>query len=217
MKSETSGNWAGRLWKGFIAVRRFLWHLLYQREDDIVGFKTVSEPPLIDVTVEVSIESLDSGNVDALREFVHGHLANYPDAIRRFEDCLRRGFRGMIAQHQGKLIGCGWWVDNTIEHPQIDVLQLPIGPGDVYGFDLFIGQEFRGRHAGLQFLAACANYFHVHGYRRLFTIVRTDNLRSLKVHRQWGWQEIDRRAVYRIATLLIRCQGRWYWRNPVWF
>jgi len=217
MKDGMSAGWVARLRKGFLALRRFVWHSLYQREDDIVGFKTVSEPPQIEVPLEVSVEPVSAGNLGALREFVYGHLANYPDAIRRFEDCIRRGFLGMVARHQGKLIGYGWWVDNSMTHPQVSVLQLPIGPGDVYGFDLFIGQEFRGRHAGLQFVVACANYFHAHGHQRLFTIVRTDNLRSLKVHRQWGWREIDRRTVYRIGSLLIYCQGRWAWRDPVWF
>lgn len=217
MKPDISKGLIARLWQTFVKIRRFLWHLLYQKEVDIVGFKDLSQPARIEVSDEVTIEAFDSNNEKELRNFAYTHLQNYPDAIKRFEDCIARGFFGMIARHHGVLIGYGWWVNDKMLHPQVEALSLPIGSGDVYGFDVFIGQEFRGRHAGLQSMVASARYFQALGYSRFISIIRTDNIRSLRVHSQWGWQEFERRTVFTIATCLIYCHGRLRWRNRVWF
>lgn len=217
MKPDNARGLMANLWRQFVRTRRFVWHLLYQKEVDLVGFKDVSQPALIETPEEVQVEPLDAGNTDELRKFVYSHLEKYPDALRRFEDSLARKYNGVIARHNGAVIGFGWWVDHTMRHPQVEVLGLPIGREDVYGYDLFIGQEFRGRHAGLQYLIGCSRFFHARGYRRLYTIVRTDNLRSIKVQRQWGWQESGRRNVYTLLSKLIYCNGKLRWRNPVWF
>lgn len=217
MRTQDYQRLASTIWRKFVATGKHIWRFVYSKEEFIVGFKNLDGSPQDTLPISVTVKRVDHPIEPALRDFAHRALERFPGALRRLEDCLLHGYPGLAGYLDGTIIGYGWWVDHMTCHPHTEFYAVPLVPGDIYGFDLFIAKEFRGLHRGLQFMFASERYCREQGYKRYFAIVRTDNKRSLGVHHQWSWEEIERRTVVRYLSVIMRCGGRWRWRDPMWF
>lgn len=217
MRTDNSLGLVGRVWKKCIDAGRHLQHLVRTSELIIVGAKQIDGSPQSSLPIQITVVKIDHSLDSVLKDFACRHLEKYPGALRRFEYCLQQGYPGLACYLDGTMIGYGWWVDHMTPHPHTEFLVLPLATGDIYAFDLFVAKEFRELHRGLQFLIAGERYWKEHGYKRVFSTIRTDNRRSLRVHHQWGWHETGRRTVFKYASAILRCGHEWRWRDPVWF
>ena len=120
-----------------------------------------------------------------------------PSEARACARRLERGHTGLLALHQGRMIGYAWAC--TEVNPLLERVQLTLAAGDVLCVDAFTAPAFRGK--GVQTALALARFrlFGDLGYRRAIAYIEQRNTPSLAVWRKVGGQEIGEIEFRRIG------------------
>lgn len=164
-------------------VLRRLWQVVHERERLIVLVKDLDDVVTAQPADELRVEAIARRHLPALSELNRERLL--PSADARFAEDIDAGYCGLVAFRDDRLIGFYWWVDGEAAPPPsrksvgaaIDVLDLGIdlGPGDVYGADLYVAESARGRGIAQGFLDVVEATLRERGYRRVWGYVQESN------------------------------------------
>ncbi len=133
------------------SVPRRLWSRVSMRLDMIVMLKELDEvAPPPPAAARLRLEPVERRNLPALAELNRERGVVSADA--RFAADIDAGYGGYVAIADDRVVGFYWWTDGRGAPPSrasigaaIDELGLGIelGPGDVYGADLYVGEHDR--------------------------------------------------------------------------
>ena len=93
-----------------------------------------------------------------------------PVQAAKIREYLRKGYQGFLIRRDGRTAGHFWWIDTTIAptHPDLAEFHVPLGEGDVYGFDYYIAPDERGAGLATDALRMMLAELARLGYRRLW-------------------------------------------------
>lgn len=164
---------------------------------------------------EVRIEPLQRRHLAALRALNHERGDLGGDA--RFAADLDAGHGGFVGFKDDQLVSCYWWVDAG-KPPHRDMRQLglgiELGPGDVYGYDLYVHKRHRAGGTVNDFLFQVETALHERGYASLWGYVDADNRTARWTYEARGYQprwKVERTRVLRRWSnriVPLRAQGR---------
>jgi len=125
---------------------------------------------------DVRLEPLERRHLAALRELnrERGDL----DGDARFAADLDAGYQGFVCYRGDEPIGCYWWAERGMpQHRDMRELGLGIelGPGDVYGYDLYVHKQHRSGGTANEILHQIETTFRERGLERLWGWVVADN------------------------------------------
>jgi hypothetical protein len=161
---------------------------------------------------QVRLEPVERRHVPALRELnrERGDLAG--DA--RFASDLDADHGGFVGFSGDRVIGCYWWVDASApRHRDMKELGLGIelGPGDVYGYDLYVHKGHRAGGTVSDFLYQIESALHERGYERLWGAVVADNRSARWTYDARGyvpmWKVERTRVLRRWSNRIVRLEG----------
>jgi GNAT superfamily N-acetyltransferase len=184
-------------------VRRRVGAAVRSEERLIVLAKDLSEVGPGKGTVEVRVEDLAARHLPALAEL--NRKRGFERADRRFARDVERGYHGYVGFVGGDLIGYYWWVDRASAplHPDLAGLGLEIalGEADVYGYDYFVLEQFRGGGIAGEFLNKVEGDLARRGYHTLWGYVLSSNRPARWLYSLRGYRPM--RTVLR-QTFLFR-------------
>ena len=137
-------------------------------------------------------------------------------ATDTFSDRLDRGYTGLVALHDGEMVGWIWCTDPGL-HPydaEIQRYGVPSRAAAVYAFDLVLAEEHRGRGNATALLAQIHAALASLGYRALWGYVESDNLPSRWLFSICGHTVVGQSRGRRILSRLLVVDRRVYVHGP---
>ncbi len=166
------------------SLPRRAWARVYVRLAMIVLLKDLDDvgapPP---EAGRLRFEAIERRHLPALAEL--NRERGLPETDARFAADVEAGYRGYIAFDGDRPAAFYWWVDGDGPPPPsrasigaaIDELGLAIelGEGDVYGADLYVGEQARAGRTAQLFLDLVEADLRERGYHRLWGYVHETN------------------------------------------
>jgi GNAT superfamily N-acetyltransferase len=149
--------------------------------------------PLPDLQPKLPLEIRPFEQTDL--EFVR--QIDRPSEARACARRLERGHTGLLALHQGRMIGYAWAC--TEVSPSLERVQLTLAPGDVLCVDACTAPAFRGKGVQTALALARCRLFGDLGYQRALAYIEQRNAPSLAAWRKLGGQEIGEIEFQRIG------------------
>ncbi|MFL5249673.1 MAG: GNAT family N-acetyltransferase [Myxococcales bacterium] len=178
----------------------------YDDVDHIVMFKEVSaaEPA---ASGAVRVEEGGRHHLPLLAEFNRRQRSTW--RTRRFATGLAHGKRALLGFRDEELIGYFWWHEAGQAANGVDVSDfgLELAEDEVFGYDLFVASEHRGRGVPAAFLAGVERALARLGYRRMFGLVDGSNVPARWLYATSGYEVVTRRRATRILRRLILVEG----------
>jgi len=138
--------------------------------------------------------------------------------LPRCESYLDNGYRALLAEVDGRLVGHVWWHDHLVPpacaHPHLTRYRLRLEPGQVWGFDLFLVERARGGGASNDFFALFRRHLRGLGYTRVFGHVDAGNTPAVWLHKLQGYKPVRTVEARLYAGVLLRSEGQILLRNP---
>jgi len=167
-------------------------------------FLTVACPlaaPLPDLQPKLPLEIRPFEQADL--EFVR--QIDRPSEARACALRLERGHTGLLALHQGHVVGYAWAC--TEVNPSLERVRLTLAPGDVLCVDAYTAPAFRGKGIQTALALARCRLFGDLGYQRAIAYIERRNTPSLAVWRKLGGQAIGEIEFRRIGPWRqVRCR-----------
>lgn len=186
---------------------------LSKHEAELVIVKQLDEIKVPLRQGDVRIEAVERRHVPALRELnrERGDLGG--DA--RFAADLDAGHGGFVGFKDDQLISCYWWVDAD-KPPHRDMRELglgiEIGPGDVYGYDLYVHKGHRAGGTVNDFLFQIETALRERGYERLWGYVAADNRTARWTYDARGykprWKVARTRVLRRWSSRIVQLDAQ---------
>lgn len=165
----------------------------------------------------VRLEPLTEQNLAEMRSFIRTHNVQADAALKRLDDCLKRGYQGLIGRlADGQMMGLVFYSVASNPHPQEILMDIPRSADSAFAFDWFIGPPFRGANGGLKFVHAFKAYLSRIGFAYIRSYVRADNRRSVIVQMRAGFRQIGERTVHVWFNNTVSCGNRWIWFDRTW-
>ena len=145
--------------------------------------------PLAPIRARIPIEVTQATELD-----VTAMMDLRPDqADTQFSARLRSGARCFLAKVNGKVIGHNWITSTELDD---GLLRFCPNPGDVYCFDAYVEDKFRGNliHGELHY--RMLQEAQLSGSKVAYTCVDSSNLDSRKLHLRSGWKEIGTQLIF---------------------
>jgi GNAT superfamily N-acetyltransferase len=164
---------AVRVREGWPGVRRLLrertLHRLWRRGRLLVVEHDLEAP---DAAPEgVRIRRLDEADLAALATIAT------PQRLERMRRALRRGRRGLVAWREARPVGWAWSSDRI--EPDLEIHPLPLPPGTVYFWDLYVDPRERNHGVGSALASARAREALERGFHVGWRAIAPDNVPSL--------------------------------------
>lgn len=166
------------------SLPRRAWARIHTRLEMIVLLKDLDDvaPPSPEAA-RLRFETIERRHLPDLAEL--NRERGLPETDARFAADVDAGFGGFVAFDDGRPVAFYWWVDGDAPPPPsrasvgaaIDELGLAIElkPGDVYGADLYVGEQARAGRTAQLFLDLVEASLREQGYHRLWGYVHKDN------------------------------------------
>jgi hypothetical protein len=170
-------------WRSERALRKFGYYtrLIFYQKD--------LRHPLPPVRARIPIEITQATELD-----VGAMMELRPDqADTLFFSRLRSGARCFLAKVDGKIIGHNWITSTELDDGLL--VFLP-NPGDVYCFDAYVEDKFRGNLIHGELLYRMLREAQLSGSKMAYTSVDSSNVDSRKLHLRSGWKEIGTQLVF---------------------
>lgn len=158
----------------------------------------------------LTLRELDDAGYDDIERVLAGSEPWRADAARSRRGTAAQGF---VAWAEGAPIGYMFYAtaSDPAPHPDLEWLNMTLGPTDVYTYDAFIPVPLRGRGPALfrtayQRLVA-RGFTHAHGF--CYITERP----ALFTYRMMGWQETGRIHEHRLLGKLAVVNGGLYRLN----
>jgi GNAT superfamily N-acetyltransferase len=127
---------------------------------------------------------------------------------------LKRGIRGFALVQDNIVIGDVWCVvphnGKPASHPDLKMLGLTCGNGEVYAFDMLIDPAYRGKNLAVPLQRAIQRTLKNEGFVKVYGFFYDDNLPALWMHRMLKYKELTKRKVSRFFFFSIAG-----WADPV--
>jgi len=157
------------------------------------------------------------GDRASVRRFCHEH----EELRRQWPRCasyLDNGYRAMLAELDGQIVGHVWWFDPRWEgvrvHPHLIRYDLALEPGQVWSFDLYLLPQHRGGGASNDFFALFREHLRSLGYTRVFGHVDATNTPAVWLHKVQGYKPVKTVEARLYGRLLLWSGGRLLVKNP---
>lgn len=113
---------------------------------------------------------------------------------------LKRGQRGFAVTTGAVIIGDNWNVvpddaRNVIKHPDLKMLGIECKHGEVYGLDMFIAPDYRGKKLAVPLLLYTLTTLKLEGYNKTYAFYWEDNIPAMRMHRKLKYRELPKRRV----------------------
>ena len=167
------------------------WH--YRR---VVLMECRLDRPLPEVTARVPLR-MTLLAPDDLSHFAAFRPDLDPEVIRRR---LAEGHRCFAAWHEDRIVHAGWATTGRAWVEFLDC-ELPLAPGDVYQFDSYTLEDYRGSGVAGARVAWMARYFREARARRLLAAVWPGNKAAFRPLEKAGYRACGSLRVVRL--------GRW--------
>jgi GNAT superfamily N-acetyltransferase len=169
---------------GFKRLIQLSGKAIYQRADYIAFSKDLSEETDGRFPV-IRIHRLAGQNdLSRLTTITDPHEAKF------FQKIIGDGGLGFIAYKEDEVVGWAWY------HPpdarKFVFFQPSLRPEEVYFHDLFVFPEFRGQGIARQLMRGSLAMIRNLGYKRILSLIATDNISSAKAHENVGYVRIGR-------------------------
>lgn len=172
----------------FASLRGIARSQVYATTDEIILRKDLD--PAEPATNGIRFEDADARHLAALAEF--NRRQSSPQRTARFASGLANGRRAILGFRGDELIGYFWWHDasQTGKGFYLARYGLELGDDEVYGYDLFIAPEHRGRGTPVAFVTGVESRLARMGYRRMYGFVDRANVPA-----RWLWQTCGHESV----------------------
>jgi GNAT superfamily N-acetyltransferase len=179
----------------------------YMKTEQIVVRKELSSAEA-SATGTVRIEEAEPHHLPVLAEFNRRQCNTC--RTRRFDRGLAQGKRALLGFRDGELIGYFWWHDATQAGDDFYLARFGLGlaDGEMYGYDLFIAPEHRGRGTPAEFLAGVEAEIARLGYRRMFGFVESWNRPARWLYATSGYEDVLHCCTRSVLRRLIHVDGR---------
>jgi len=179
---------------------------LYMESDEIVIFKDLPRAQTA-ATGTIRLEEAQAHHLPMLAEFNRRQC----NATRthRFTTGMAGGKRALLGFRDDALIGYIWWHDDSYAANDcyLSRFGVTLTEGEVYGDDLFIAPEFRGRGTPAAFVVAVEAELVRLGYRRMYGFVDATNTPARWLWTTSGYQVVKRRHTYRVLRRFEFVEG----------
>ena len=159
--------------------------------------------------------------VEGDRRSVRRLCQSHEELRRQWAKCasyLDNGYHALLAELDGELVGHIWWHDHRLErrriHPHLVRYGLELDQGQVWGFDLYLLPESRGRGTSNDFFALFRRHLRDLGYSRVYGHVDAKNTPAVWLHKLQGYRKVKAVEGRIYCKALLRSEGRLYLRNP---
>ena len=103
------------------------------------------------------------------------------------------------------------WLSDRID-PDLEMHPLPLTPGAVYGWDVYVVPDERGKKIGPALVSARLQYARERGYRTSWRVIALDNRASFRAVRKTAPGELRTRG----ELWYVRILGRVFaWQRPL--
>jgi GNAT superfamily N-acetyltransferase len=184
-----------------------------QQLRDVVMYRELSEEKYEQKT---TLRVVD-GDRQAVKRFCLAH----DETRRQWGKCksyLDNGYHALMAEVDGEIVGHIWWHDDSVArrsvHPHLIRYGLELGPGQVWGFDLYLLPDHRGRGASNDYFALFRAHLRQRGYTRVYGHVDASNTPAVWLHKLQGYRKVKAVEAQLYGHAVLRCEGRFYLRNP---
>ena len=170
---------------------------VYLESDEIVLTKDLGtgDPP---DTGTIRIETAGTRHLPLLAGFNRRQCNTA--RTHRFAQGLAEGRRGMLGFRGDDLVGYFWWHDAAFASDGFYLTRfgVQLAEDEMYGYDLFIAPEHRGRGTPIAFVGAVEAELSRQGYRRMYGFVDGRNVPA-----RWLWATSGHEVVMRRRTRRI--------------
>ena len=193
--------------------------MIFQARDELIFTRNLSRRDDYRRSVGLVVSTLQPTDLAELQVFIQECNASPVLALQRLRFSLERGYSGVLARLDGRIVGYGWWApSDTPVHPQARLHGVRLEPNEAFVFDLFIDPGLRKRQAGLEFLVLSEEHGVALGYTKIYSTIMRDNRRSSWVHHLAGWHHLEpARRVRVFASTTIVCGNRLQRYDRRWF
>lgn len=158
------------------------------QDELVVIFKRLDEIAAVTLdSTTLSVGDMSAAALPALDAFNRRRCASR--ATVRFAGDLRAGRRGFVVRAGDELVGYYWWVDAATGHPDLERLDVRLGPLEVYGYDFFLAEQHRGGGRAAASLHGVETALAARGYTGLWGYVRADNRPARWLYGTRGYEE----------------------------
>jgi GNAT superfamily N-acetyltransferase len=159
----------------------------YAREEMHVLVKPLDAIAPIAFPQRLRIEDLGPGSLPDLADLNRTRCDTRAD--QRFARNLEQRYHGFTAHENGTLAGYYWWIDAAAPgHGHLEQLGIELGSTDVYGFDFFLLEEYRGEGRAVEFLYGVETRLRDRGYDQLWGYVEGSNAPARWLYSSRGYQ-----------------------------
>ena len=130
---------------------------------------------------------------------------------------VRRGYRALFAEVDGRIVGHIWWVDAQFSsdraHPDLALYGIRLGPREAYVFNFFLEPGYRGGGSANEFLSRFEQHLRSRGFERVWGFVASQNKPARWLYSLCGWK--PRKVIHsvQIARCLLFSQTGVFVRN----
>jgi GNAT superfamily N-acetyltransferase len=179
---------------------------VYLESDEIVICKDLprAEPAAAGA---MRLEEAQAHHLPMLAEF--NRRQSNATRTNRFAANMAEGKRALLGFRDDTLIGYIWWHDSsyTANDCYLSRFGVALAEGEVYGDDLFIAPEHRGRGTPAAFVAAVEAELVRLGYWRMYGFVDATNLPARWLWTTAGYQIVKRRHTHRVLRRFELVEG----------
>jgi GNAT superfamily N-acetyltransferase len=142
--------------------------------------------PLSDVDASSDLVALHKLQLISTLAAGGAALSQVQDKPDLFAERFRRGDVCVVASVDGESAGYVWAQHGGVHREERFGFPVPVGPSQIYYYDLFVRSEFRGRGLFRALLHRLELYARHVGATELCAIVEWQNKRSNELHRRFG-------------------------------
>ena len=121
-----------------------------------------------------------------------------PGYINWLRKIFNNGSIGFIAWQNDQPVGWCWTSPKAKPNITVTHVQVPLRPGDIYVHTLVVSPTHRRQGIGQALLSYHLRFVREHGYKRVITVVRKDNISSLSLFKKIGYIHIGEMTHARI-------------------
>jgi hypothetical protein len=185
-------------WRNLLEKRFYFNRVLTPCEMDLESLPDLEEPILEE---PYRIVQLTDGMIEG------GDLV-FPVQSRRLKAKvkMKQGLTCFVLLNGHSVVGdiwcdCSGGPDGKASHDDLDWLGIENGPGETYGFDMFIDPSVRGGNLAGPFMKSFLYVLKERGFRRTYGYYWSDYLPALWMHRILKFKERDQMRVWRFLSL----------------
>jgi hypothetical protein len=167
------------------ALGHFVLRLIFRPLGDysrVVIYRKDLTLPLTSILARVPIEVTQAIEADVPE--LLAVRPGYSEAM--LKERFAAGARCFLARIGPRVVACNWYTTDALEDDPFD---FSPGPGEIYCFDAFTAEEFRGHGIHGELLYRMLLDAQMSGCTVAYTWVETRNINSWKTHFRSGWEE----------------------------